>query len=128
MTQMRGPNPRNRRAAERRGRRAETIAALLLRLKGYRILARRYRCPAGEADLIVRRGNLVAAVEVKARDTLAAAAESVTAQQRQRIAAALAQFTAMRDECRTCDLRFDAVLIAPRTWPRHIADAWRPGV
>ena len=68
----------DRRLAERRGRRAETLAAWYLRLKGYRILARRYRTPVGEIDLIVRRGRLVAFVEVKRRPTEAEAAEAVT--------------------------------------------------
>ncbi|MEO1305239.1 MAG: YraN family protein, partial [Pseudomonadota bacterium] len=43
---------RDRRGAERRGRRAETIAGWWLRLKGYSILATRVRLPVGEIDLI----------------------------------------------------------------------------
>ena len=54
-----------RRRAYRFGLRAETVASLFLMLKGYRILARRYRTPAGEVDLFVKRGNLIAFVEVK---------------------------------------------------------------
>ena len=51
-----------RREAERQGRRAESLAALWLRLIGWRILARRVRTPAGEVDLIARRGRMVAFV------------------------------------------------------------------
>lgn len=43
---------RKRQRAERRGRRAESRAALWLQLKGYSILARRVKLPVGEIDLI----------------------------------------------------------------------------
>ncbi len=115
-----------RRAAYRRGRRAEWRAALLLRAKGYRIVARGYRCRAGEIDIVARRGRLLVAVEVKARAHLADAAEAIDPRQRRRIANALADFIARNASHADCDIRFDAVLLAPRRWPRHIADAWRP--
>jgi putative endonuclease len=67
----------SRRAGYRQGLRAETIAALFLRLKGYRILARRFTSPVGEIDLVARRGTSLVFVEVKARPTLDAAAESI---------------------------------------------------
>ena len=60
-----------RRRAERGGRRAEALAALWLRLKGWTILARRVRTPVGEVDLIARRGRTIAFVEVKARASAA---------------------------------------------------------
>lgn len=56
-----------RQRAERRGRRAEKIAAWFLRAKGYAVLARRYKTPVGEIDLVARRGRTLAFVEVKAR-------------------------------------------------------------
>lgn len=115
-----------RRAAYRRGRVAETCAAMLLRLKGYRILARGYRCAVGEVDIIARRGALLVAVEVKRRPSLAEAAEAVAPRQRQRIARAMGDFVARTPAVAGCDLRFDAILLAPRRWPQHIADAWRP--
>lgn len=74
-----------RKAAEKRGRRAELIACTLLRLKGYRILAERVRAPVGEIDIIATRGNTLVFVEVKQRRTRAAALESITAKQRRRI-------------------------------------------
>lgn len=115
-----------RRAAYRRGRTAEAYAAWLLRLKGYRIVARGYRCPVGEVDIIARRGGLLVAVEVKLRPSLAEAAEAVAPRQRQRIVRAMDHFMAHNPTVARCDLRFDAVLLAPRRRPRHIADAWRP--
>ena len=53
--------------AERRGHFAETIALIYLRLKGYRLLAMRYKTPQGEVDLIMRRRDVTAFIEVKAR-------------------------------------------------------------
>jgi putative endonuclease len=114
-----------RRRAYGRGRRAEAVAAWWLRGKGYRIVARDFRVPVGEIDVIARRGRVLAVVEVKARDTLAAAGEAVAPRQRRRIARAAAAFLQRRPELATLDLRFDVVLIAPRRLPRHLADAWR---
>ncbi|WP_031551278.1 YraN family protein [Parvularcula oceani] len=111
-------------AAERAGRRAETLAALLLRLKGYRILERRFRCHAGEIDLIARRGRLVAFVEVKARADHAAALLSVTPRARRRIEAAATAWQAQRLRTLDAPVRFDIVTVAGAL-PRHHADAWR---
>ncbi|MGH6980898.1 MAG: YraN family protein [Stellaceae bacterium] len=114
-----------RQRAERRGQRAELISVWLLRLKGYRILARRFRVPSGEIDLVARRGHVVVAVEVKARAALDDAAESILSQQRRRIARAFDHFLARRPDLARLDRRFDVVMIAPRRWPRHLTDAWQ---
>lgn len=114
-----------RRAAFRRGDRAELLCLWQLRLKGYRILARRYRTPVGEVDLIVRRGGVLAAVEVKARADFATAGEAVSVRQRQRVARALEHFLGGRPELARLSLRFDVMLVAPRRLPRHLVDAWR---
>ncbi len=111
--------------ARRRGRRAETIAALLLRLKGFRILARDLRLRAGEIDIVARRGGVIAFVEVKARRDLAEAAESLRARQRARILRAAGAYLAGRPDLRHLSPRFDAVLIGAVGWPRHVPDAWR---
>ena len=115
----------DRRAAERRGHAAEAIAALLLRAKGFRILARRFRSPAGEIDLVAKRGRVLAFVEVKRRADTARAAEAVTAKGQTRIARAAEHFLLRHPRWAGCDLRFDAILIGGG-WPRHIPDAWRP--
>ena len=117
---------RNRRkAAERRGRGGETLAALLLACKGYAILGRRVRTHMGEIDLIARspRG-VVCFVEVKARPDARAAVESIAAGQRARIARAANAFVAARPRLQGAPMRFDVVTVAPL--PRHIRDAWRP--
>ena len=116
-----------RRKAERSGRSSETWAALLLRLKGYRILGRRVRTHAGEIDLVARspRG-ILCFIEVKARPDTRAAIESVAPRQRARIERAALQFVAGRPQLAGALRRFDIVTVSPRALPRHIRDAWRP--
>jgi putative endonuclease len=117
----------DRRHAERRGRRGETLAALLLACKGYRILGRRVRTRAGEIDLVAKspRG-ILCFVEVKARPDTASAVESVATRQRGRIARAATAFVAGRPALARAPVRFDVVTVMPRAWPRHFPDAWRP--
>jgi len=120
-----GKTPRpERRAAFHRGLSAETRAAALLLVKGYRIVARRWQSPVGEVDIIARRGRVLVFVEVKARERLDEAAEAVTQRQRRRIAAAATAWLARHPEDGSRDIRFDAVLVVPRRWPRHIPAAF----
>jgi len=115
-------------AAEKRGRRSETVAALLLRLKGYRILGRRVRTHAGEIDLIARApSGPICFIEVKARADEARAADAVSQRQRGRITRAAALYLASRPELARDGARFDVVTVSPRSLPRHLRDAWRPG-
>jgi len=114
-----------KRRAFRRGHLAELKCLWHLRLRGWRILARRFRVPSGEVDLIARRGRVLAAIEVKARDSLAAAVEAVSARQRRRVARALDHFIAQRPDLARLDIRFDVMLVTPGRWPHHVADAWR---
>ncbi|HEY5597871.1 MAG TPA: YraN family protein [Kiloniellales bacterium] len=114
-----------RRLAYGRGRRAELMAAWWLRLKGYRILARGFRVPVGEIDLIARRGRTLALVEVKARPDLATAHAAIGPRQRRRVARAAASFLQRNPALAECDVRFDVVLLAPGRRPRHLAGAWR---
>jgi putative endonuclease len=118
-------NPRpERQVAFRLGISAESRAAALLIAKGYRILARRWRSPLGEIDIIARRGGLLIFVEVKARDTLDDAAWSVTDRQRARIAAAAEFWLAQQGDHSFRDMRFDAVLVAPGRVPQHLPAAF----
>jgi putative endonuclease len=111
-------------AAFHAGLSAESRAAAFLIAKGYRILARRYRTPHGEIDLVVRRRHLIAFVEVKARETLDDAAYAVTAHQQARIIAAAQIWLMAHPEHDGYDLRFDAMLMAPRRLPRHLIAAF----
>ncbi|HZS83133.1 MAG TPA: YraN family protein [Stellaceae bacterium] len=122
-----GEGAERRRRAWRRGRAAETLCIWHLRLRGWRVLARDYRVPVGEVDIIARRGRVVAAIEVKARDSLAEAGEAVGARQRRRVARAFEHFLAGEPRLAALTLRFDVMLVAPRRWPRHLANAWRLG-
>ncbi|MGB3626460.1 MAG: YraN family protein [Henriciella sp.] len=116
----------SRKAAERRGRRAEAMAALWLRLKFYRILETRLRLPVGEIDLIARRGNTVAFIEVKARNTRHAAETAVTSKAWQRINRAAESWMAGQTHLSGCDWRFDLVAILPHHLPIHFRNHWRP--
>jgi putative endonuclease len=108
-----------RRSAERRGRRAERIAALILILKGWRIVARRRQLPMIEVDIVARRGAMLAVVEVKQRPTLDAAILALTPTAAARLRAAAHQLAA--EAGGGVAARVDLIALAPGRWPRHIA-------
>jgi len=125
--------------AYRYGIRAEQLATLYLRCKGYRIIASRYRNHAGEIDIIAAKSSTLIAVEVKARKHLADCAESIPAAKQAKIARALEGFLAGHGSIGTTlnglahptnhklyqNIRFDVVWMSPRHWPVHLKDAWR---
>lgn len=113
----------DRKAAENRGREGERRAAWWLWLRGWQILDRRVRTPAGEIDLVVRKGKLVAFVEVKTRATGAELDFAIDERRLARVAAA-AEYLMPRYARPGDDIRVDVILIAPRTLPRHIENAW----
>src|SRR5688500_4543165 len=112
-----------RQRAERGGRRAETLAAWWLRLKGWRILATRARTPVGEVDLVARRGRVLAFIEVKARASDDEAALSLDDYRLRRVARA-AEALATRYERPGDTTRIDAIFMVPGRWPRHMANVW----
>jgi putative endonuclease len=111
-------------AAFRTGISAESRAAAFLMAKGYRILAKRFRTPHGEIDLVAKKRNLLAFIEVKARASLDEAAYAVTPRQQARIIDAAQGWLVAHPEHAEFDLRFDAILIAPRHLPRHLLAAF----
>lgn len=119
-----GAGEAEKRQAWRFGRLAETVCAWMLRLKGYRVVARGFRVPVGEIDIIARRGRTIAFVEVKARGN-DGAPEVLTPRQRRRITRAAEAFLKMRPGYRGLDLRFDLMVVGRRRPPRHLANAWR---
>jgi len=119
----RSPQP-ERQVAFRVGISAESRAAALLIAKGFRILARRFRSPVGEIDIVARRRHLLIFVEVKARQRLDDAAWSVTERQRARIIAAAEAWLSDHPDPSIQDIRFDAMLVAPGRMPQHIPAAF----
>ena len=115
----------SRRRAEGFGRFAESLCRLSLRLRGYRILDSRLRTPMGEIDIVARRGDTLAIVEVKARGDWITASEAVSARQRGRLARAAHVYLAAHPQYAGYVLRFDVMLVTPWSWPRHVRDAWR---
>jgi putative endonuclease len=116
-----------RRAAERRGRRGESLAILMLLLKGYRILGRRVRTRVGEIDLIARSpSGILCFVEVKTREQDAAALEATRIPQQMRIGRAAELYVVQHPQLSRKGVRFDVVTVGPRSLPRHLCDAWHP--
>ena len=117
---------RKRERAEKRGHVAELVALTYLRLKGYRLLAQRFKTPQGEVDLIMRRRDVTAFIEVKARGSRDQGVEAVTTTQSKRITAA-ARFWMARDRIANRNFcRFDIVVVSPYLLPHHIENAF-PG-
>ena len=117
---------RSRAKAEAHGHFAELVALMYLRLKGYRLLAQRFKSPQGEVDLIMRRRDVTAFIEVKARSSRDNGVEAVTTTQSKRISAA-ARYWMARDRIANASFcRFDIVVVNAYLWPHHIENAF-PG-
>jgi putative endonuclease len=118
------PKSPERLAAEVMGRRGERLAAWYLRLKGYRIRAMRFKTPAGELDIVAERWGTVAFVEVKSRRRTDTEFDPLFAVDRKRILRAAKVYVSRHPALVTMTLRFDIILLAPRTWPRHLINAF----
>jgi len=112
---------------QKRGLAAEQQAMRYLQSQGWVIAAHRFRVGHTEIDLIARRGDLVAFVEVKARRGTAFGSplEAVTGAKRRELVKAARVWV---DRCgRPADVyRFDCIAIVDNTL-EHLADAFRPG-
>ncbi|MCX7304952.1 MAG: YraN family protein [Hyphomicrobiales bacterium] len=117
-------NRRARQKAYRLGHSSEWLVAAALVLKGFRIVARRYRTKLGEIDLIARRGDLVVIVEVKARKTLAEAMEAIAHQSERRIEGAADLWLARQPDYARLSMRFDMVAVLPWRWPVHVENVF----
>jgi putative endonuclease len=116
---------KDRRHREKQGRRGEALAAWFLRFKGWRVLARRIKTSRGEIDLIVRRGRMIAFVEVKWRQNPADLDHAIDEYRLRRVASA-AEAVSPRFVRTGDSQRIDVLLLAHRRWPRHIINAWQP--
>ena len=125
MTRASRGGTRRRQHAERRGHAAELLCCWHLRLRGWRIVARDWRCPSGEIDILARRGGVLAVIEVKSRGDLATAAAALLRRQRRRIVRAAEAFLLSRPDLARLALRFDVMLVERLRLPRHWPGAWR---
>lgn len=121
-------NLTQRALAERSGRWAENWAAFVRHLKGYTIVGRRVQTPAGEIDLIARRGNVLAFIEVKMRQQAVDAAEVLRPRQMSRIVRAATGWTSRRAWTQHFSWRYDLMVVTKWRWPKDVRDAWRPDV
>ena len=78
----------------------------------------------GEIDIIARRGRIICAVEVKARDEIGAALDAVSSRQQRRVARAVLAYLQQNPAYLGFNIRFDAVFIRPWRWPQHLRAAW----
>ncbi|HVN02229.1 MAG TPA: YraN family protein [Caulobacteraceae bacterium] len=116
--------PETGRRSRLAGRRGEIVGALWLMAKGYRILGFRLKTPQGEIDLLAKKGDVLAVVEVKLRGSIEAAREAVGRRQRERLRRAGEAIAARRADLRGAAIRLDLMALAPGRWPCHIPDAW----
>ncbi len=123
MARREGVDP-GRIAAYRRGLFGETLAAWLYRARFHRVLARRYKTPAGEIDLIVRRGRTIVFVEVKHRPTSEEALDAIGPVSRKRIACAAELWLAAHPDAAGFDLRFDLAIVVPGRLPRLVVSVF----
>ena len=114
----------SRQKAQRRGIWSERLAAISLRLKGYRIIARNFKTKVGEIDIIAKKGEVIAIVEVKARRELDAAINSVSYESQRRIENAADYWLSKRKDASQLSLRFDIIAVLPWSWPIHIENAF----
>lgn len=115
---------KDRRTAFMRGHLAEYYAAIYLLLKGYRIVAMRFRDKSGEVDIIVRKGDLVAFVEVKARRITGDAIFAVDPSTQRRIRSASLTWIARQADAATLSYRYDIIAVSPWSRPQHFPDAF----
>ena len=107
-----------------RGLKAEGLAALWLKFKGYKILERRYKTNVGEIDIIARRKKTICFIEVKARTTQVKALESLTATMRGRIERAALTYIGQNNVA-DYEMRFDLITVSPPFFIHHLDNAWQ---
>ena len=122
----RQPVSRARQARERKGRLAELAAAAALVLSGHRVLAWRHRTRHGEIDLVALRGRRLVFAEVKARRTWPEGQVAIEAMDAHRLWDAAEAWLVTRPRYRTLERGFDAIIVIPWHWPRHLPNALQP--
>jgi putative endonuclease len=109
---------------------AESIAIFFLRLKGYKILKRRYKTFVGEIDIVAQKNKTLIAIEVKARKKAVIKngfliEEVVSISQQKRIKRATISFVkANYKKYQNHNIRFDLIVICPYKIPLHLINFW----
>lgn len=93
------------------GRAAEDAAVAAYAKRGFRAVKTRWRSPAGEVDLIVRSGDALVFVEVKAARSHDVAAERISARQLGRIGRAAEVYAGDPENGHWSEIRIDAALV-----------------
>lgn len=107
-----------------KGNFAELLACFVLSVKGYRILARRYKTSVGEIDIVARKGRHLVAVEVKYRPSVDDAKLCISRSQQRRITKAMQLFLQTKASYNLF-VRFDIIAVTGKKWPVHIQNAWQ---
>ncbi len=123
----RSENGKARRRANRRGHVAELCALIFLMAKGYRPLARRFSVSGGELDLVMKRGSLIAFVEVKARRDIESAIHAVDTQKQRKLKRAVNVWLARNPWACAYSLRMDTLYVIGGFRIRHDEDAFDLG-
>jgi putative endonuclease len=113
-----------RRRARGLGLEAEFFARLYLRATGWRILAQSYAASGGEIDIVARRRDMVAFVEVKARATRDGALLAIDGPKQRRISRAARHWLARNHAHQGCNFRGDALLVTPWRLPERVPGAF----
>jgi putative endonuclease len=113
------------------GRAGEARARFFYRLRGYGIVGSNLRLRAGELDLVVRRGKLLAIVEVKTRQSESGGEGhvQVDAKKRMRMIRAAEELVNSRRDLHGLQIRYDILSIRWTGWRfviTHYCDAFRP--
>jgi putative endonuclease len=103
---------------------AEYLAMTLLWLKGYKILARRYKSHVGEIDLIARKNATLVFIEVKARRELDPRFLLVGPRQIDRLKRASMNYLARHGSLAGYSTRFDMVVVTHFIYVRHVKNAF----
>jgi putative endonuclease len=107
-----------------RGMQGESVALAFLNLRGYHILAKRYRTPYGEIDIIARYDTMIVCVEVKTRSTISSSLQALQVRQQERIMNAYLHFIQSFPDYANDAVRFDVIVCAPNSKPLHIKNAF----
>ncbi|MDQ6973634.1 MAG: YraN family protein [Mariprofundaceae bacterium] len=115
----------------KKGRAGEEQAALFLQKKGYTILARNVRAGRGELDIVAKKDDVIAFVEVKAHQQRTSSLQAMTHDKCSRLRSAAMAWLGQHPKASMLSCRFDLIMVSPsqglKCWAsiEHIQDAFR---